>query len=81
MEDASLRGMPFLAWEDCPRHLYHRTTKDAAISILNQAFKPGDRDSGKMHVYFADKPLEEMESGPITQWRWWSQPKRCLKQG
>ena len=63
MEDASLRGVPFLAWEDCPRHLYHRTTKDAAISILNQDFKPGHRDSGKMHVYFADKPLEEMEHG------------------
>ena len=44
MEDASLRGVPFLAWEDCPRHLYHRTTKDAAISILNQGFKPGHRD-------------------------------------
>ena len=63
MEDASLRGVPFLAWEDCPRHLCHRTTKDAAISILNQGFKPGHRDSGKMHVYFADRPLEEMEHG------------------
>ena len=41
MEDASLRGVPLLAWEDCPRHLYHRTTKDAAISILNQGFTPG----------------------------------------
>ena len=63
MEDASLRGVPFLAWEDCPRHLYHRTTKDAAISILNQGFKPGHQDSGKMHVCFADMPLEEMQRG------------------
>ena len=63
MEDASLRGVPSLAWEDCPRHLHHRTTKDAAISILNQGFKPGHRDSGKMHVYFADRPLEEMQHG------------------
>ena len=63
MESASFRGVPFLAWEECPRHLYHRTTRDAAISILNQGFKPGHRDSGKMHVYFADKPVEEMLRG------------------
>ena len=42
--------------------MYHRTTHDAAFSILETGFQPGFGNSGKFHSYFAKATLSELEN-------------------
>ena len=45
-----------------PARLYHRTTHDAAFSILETGFQPGYGNSGKIHSYFAKATLSELDN-------------------
>ncbi|CAE7890840.1 GIP, partial [Symbiodinium necroappetens] len=59
---AAYKGRPFLCRGDAdfPNRLYHRTTHDAAFSILEDGLVPGFRRSGKYHCYFAKATLAEL---------------------
>ena len=60
---ASFAGVPYFPWEACPPRLFHRTVRDAAMSITQNGLIAGYGGSGKIHNYFASCPLEEMTEG------------------
>ena len=60
-DTATFAGRPLLPIEKCPPRLYHRTTRDAALAIVEGSMKPGFGDSGKAHNYFALAALEDLQ--------------------
>ena len=61
-DTAAFQGRPYLAKGEYPPRLYHRTTHDAAFSIIDTGFQPGYGSSGKIHSYFAKATLSELEN-------------------
>ena len=57
-DNALREERPIIPIEKAPPRLYHRTTHDAAFSILADSLQPGFGGSGKAHCYFSGEPLE-----------------------
>ena len=57
-DNALREERPIIPIEKAPSRLYHRTTHDAAFSILADSLQPGFGGSGKAHCYFSGEPLE-----------------------
>ena len=57
-DDALREERPIIPIDKAPTRLYHRTTHDAAFSILENAMLAGHGGSGKAHNYFSGEPLE-----------------------
>ena len=57
---AAFQGTPILAKGEYPPRLYHRTTRDAALAIVEGELIPGYGRSGKYHNYFAKATLAEL---------------------
>ena len=57
-DDALREERPIIPLDKAPTRLYHRTTHDAAFSILENAMLAGHGGSGKAHNYFSGEPLE-----------------------
>ena len=57
---AAFKGTPILAKGEFPPRLYHRTTHDAVLAILETQLTPGFGRSGKYHNYFAKATLDEL---------------------
>ncbi|CAE7840682.1 unnamed protein product [Symbiodinium sp. KB8] len=57
-DDALREERPIIPIDKAPPRLYHRTTHDAAFSILENAMLAGHGGSGKTHNYFSGEPLE-----------------------
>ena len=60
-DTATFAGRPLIPIEKSPPRLYHRTTRDAALAIVEGSMKPGFGDSGKAHNYFAPAALEDLQ--------------------
>ena len=60
-DTATFAGRPLIPIEESPPRLYHRTTRDAALAIVEGSMKPGFGDSGKAHNYFAPAALEDLQ--------------------
>ena len=61
-DNALREERPIIPIEKAPPRLYHRTTHDAAFSILADSLQPGFGGSGKAHCYFSGQPLEEAKT-------------------
>ena len=61
-DDALREERPIIPIDKAPPRLYHRTTHDAAFSILADSLQPGFGGSGKAHCYFSGEPLEEAKT-------------------
>ena len=57
---AAFQGTPIQAKGEYPPRLYHRTTRDAALAIVEGELVPGFGRSGKYHNYFAKATLDEL---------------------
>ena len=57
---AAFKGTPIQARDEYPTRLYHRTTRDAALAIVEGELIPGYGRSGKYHNYFAKATLDEL---------------------
>ena len=61
-KDIALRKeRPIIPIDKAPNRLYHRTTHDAAISILEDAMIPGHGGSGKAHCFLSGAALEDQK--------------------
>ncbi|CAE7438162.1 unnamed protein product, partial [Symbiodinium sp. CCMP2456] len=58
-DEAVREDRPIIPLDKAPCRLYHRTTRDAAFSILSDSLIPGYGRSGKAHAYFSGTPLED----------------------
>ena len=61
---AARNGKPLEMATEFPTRLYHRTSRASAMAIVEEGFMVGGGpqvESGKAHVYFADRPLEDMQ--------------------
>ncbi|CAE7911719.1 unnamed protein product, partial [Symbiodinium sp. KB8] len=61
-DNALREERPIIPIDKAPPRLYHRTTHDAAFSILADSLQPGFGGSGKAHCYFSGEPLEEAKT-------------------
>ena len=62
-QTAARNGKPLEMQDEYPKRLYHRTNRESAMAIVEQGFLVGggpEVESGKAHVYFSDKPLEDI---------------------
>ena len=57
---AAFKGTPIQAKGEYPPRLYHRTTHDAALAVIEPELTPGFGRSGKYHNYFAKATLDEL---------------------